>query len=113
VGNTIIALDSAASGPDVFGTFASLGHNVIGSTSGATGFVASDQTGVTAAQLNIGPLQNNGGQVPTDALLAGSVAIDHGDNALVPAGVTTDARGPGFNRIVNGTVDVGAFEVQM
>ena len=72
-----------------------------------------DQVGVGLAQLNIGPLQDNGGLVPTDALLPGSVAIDHGDNTLAQnAGLTTDARGPGFKRIVNGTVDVGAFEVQ-
>jgi hypothetical protein len=113
LGNTIIALDSAASaGPDVFGAFASQGNNVIGMTTGGSGFVASDQTGVNANALNIGPLQGNGGLVPTDALLTGSVAIDKGNNGLVPNGVNTDARGPGFMRVVNGTVDVGAFEVQ-
>jgi hypothetical protein len=112
LGNTIIALNAAATDPDVFGTFASQGNNIIGDPTGGTGFVASDRTNVTAAQLNLGPLANNGGLVLTDALLAGSIAIDTGNNALVPAGVTTDARGPGFNRIVNGTVDVGAFEAQ-
>ena len=44
------------------------------------------------------------------ALLPGSPAIDAGNNALIPAGITTDQRG--FTRIVNGTVDIGAFEVQ-
>jgi hypothetical protein len=112
LGNTIIAQNTGASGPDVFGTFASLGNNIIGNASGGSGFVGTDQTGVSVGQLNIGPLQNNGGLVLTDALLAGSVAIDKGNNALVPPGVTTDARGPGFKRIVNGTVDVGAFELQ-
>jgi hypothetical protein len=113
LGNTIIALDSAASaGPDVFGIFASQGNNVIGMTTGGSGFVATDQTGVNANALNIGPLQNNGGLVPTDALQTGSVAIDKGNNGLVPNGVMFDARGPGFMRIVNGKVDVGAFEVQ-
>ena len=42
------------------------------------------------------------------ALLPGSPAIDAGNNALIPAGVTTDQRG--LPRIVNGTVDIGAFE---
>ena len=42
------------------------------------------------------------------ALLLNSPAIDAGNNALIPAGVTTDQRG--FARIVNGTVDIGAFE---
>ena len=42
------------------------------------------------------------------ALLPGSPAIDAGNNALIPAGVTTDQRG--LPRIVNGRVDIGAFE---
>ncbi len=42
------------------------------------------------------------------ALLPGSPAIDAGNNALIPSGVTTDQRG--LPRIVNGNVDIGAFE---
>ena len=44
------------------------------------------------------------------ALLPGSPAINAGNNALIPAGVTTDQRG--FARIVDGTVDIGAYEYQ-
>jgi hypothetical protein len=49
--------------------------------------------------------------------LPGSPAIDKGSNALAidpTAGqpLTTDQRGPGFDRIVNNTVDIGAFEFQ-
>jgi hypothetical protein len=118
VGNTIIDLNNAASDADVFGTFVSAsgaGHNIIGSAAGSTGFgpTFGDQIGVTAAQLNLGPLQNNGGVTLTDALQSGSVAIDAGNNSLDTfRNITTDQRGPGFARIVNGTVDVGAFEVQ-
>ena len=50
------------------------------------------------------------------ALLPGSPAIDAGSNALaVDANgnpLTTDQRGAGFPRVVNGTVDIGAFESQ-
>ena len=42
--------------------------------------------------------------------LPGSPALDAGNNALVPDGITTDQRG--FLRIVVGTVDIGAAEVQ-
>jgi len=42
------------------------------------------------------------------ALLPGSPAIDAGSNAFIPASITTDQRG--LPRIVNGTVDIGAFE---
>ncbi|AFZ51172.1 beta strand repeat-containing protein [Dactylococcopsis salina] len=55
-------------------------------------------------------LQDNGGPTQTIALVANSPAIDAGDNTLIPAGVDFDQRGTGFDRIVNGTVDIGAFE---
>jgi hypothetical protein len=55
-------------------------------------------------------LASNGGPTQTMALQANSPAIDAGNNAAIPAGVTTDQRGLGHPRIVNGTVDIGAFE---
>jgi hypothetical protein len=59
----------------------------------------------------LGALQNNGGTTETLALLPGSPAIDMGSNALATsAGLTTDQTGR--NRVVNGTVDIGAFEYQ-
>jgi hypothetical protein len=59
------------------------------------------------------PLGNNGGATQTMALKTGSVAIDKGPNP-VPTfpGNEFDQRGTGFARVVNGQVDVGAFEVQ-
>jgi hypothetical protein len=77
--------------------------------------------GTTAMPVDpdLGPLADNGVPTPptqTMALLPGSPAIDAGDNALaVDASgnpLQYDQRGPGFARIVNGTVDIGAFEVQ-
>ena len=60
----------------------------------------------------LAPLGNYGGPTQTMPPLPGSPVIDAGSNALVPEGVTTDQRGPGFPRIVNGVVDIGAFESQ-
>jgi hypothetical protein len=57
----------------------------------------------------LGPLANNGGHTQTHAVLPGSPALDAGDNTGAPQ---WDQRGPGFPRIVNGTIDIGAFEVQ-
>ncbi len=73
---------------------------------------------IGAANPGLGLLTNNGGTTQTIALLAGSPAIDAGSNALAVDPTTGqplpyDQRGPGYPRIVNGTVDIGAFEVQI
>ena len=64
----------------------------------------------------LGPLADNDGPTETHALLAGSPAINKGNNdfALDPDldPLQFDQRGVGFERIVGGTVDIGAFEVQ-
>ena len=112
--NTIIAGNtiSLVTTPDVSGAFTSQGFNLIGQTDGSTGWKASDRTGTHAHPLSakLGSLANNGGPTQTLLPLAGSPAIDHGSNALIPSGVTLDQRG--LTRIVNGTVDIGAVEVQ-
>ena len=114
--NTIVAGNDASqtgsTSPDAAGPFASLGHNLIGKTDSSSGWVATDLTGTVASPLNaeLGPLANNGGSTQTLLPLTGSPAIDNGSNALIPAGITTDQRG--LPRICNGTVDIGAVEVQ-
>jgi predicted outer membrane repeat protein len=62
----------------------------------------------------LGPLQSNGGPTQTFALLAGSPAIDAGDDSVLgpPFSLTTDQRGPGFPRKSGLRVDIGAFELQ-
>jgi hypothetical protein len=105
VANTIIAGNTAPAGPDLDGFIASLGYNLIGSSSGGSGFVATDLLSVNPL---LGPLQNNGGPTQTMALRPGSPAVGAGSVALIPAGITADQRG--FARVVNGTVDIGAFE---
>jgi len=123
--NTIVALNTNISPlnyiPNLDGTYASTGYNVIGDLGAQVdnpSFTATtgDQTGVTAAQLNLGPLQDNGGPVLTRALLAGSFAIDKGHSS----GSSVDARGLtrpcDLATIANASggdgADVGAFEVQ-
>jgi hypothetical protein len=109
--DTILA-DNTVSGPgtntspDLAGNLGSLGHNLIGNTFGGSGFDATDLLNVDPL---LGPLQDNGGPTQTMALLPGSPAIDAGDNTNAP---TWDQRGPGYPRIVNGIIDIGAFEVQ-
>ena len=64
-----------------------------------------------SADPNLGPLQDNGGFTRTMLPNAGSPAIDKGSNTAF-TGLTTDQRGGSFVRIFNGTVDIGAVEVQ-
>jgi hypothetical protein len=108
VHDTIIANNVAENGPspDLDGSLTSLGHNLIGNTAGGSGFVASDLQNVNP---QLAPLQNNGGPTQTMALMPGSPAINAGDVTGAPA---FDQRGPGFQRTFNGTIDIGAFEVQ-
>ncbi len=78
--------------------------NLIGSGIGlSSGMV------VSAANPLLSPLVDNGGPTNTFGLLAGSPALDSGVNAAA-AGLSDDQRGAGFSRILNGTVDIGAFE---
>jgi CSLREA domain-containing protein len=125
-GNTI----SSGSAPDVgFGNYHgsatfSASHSLIGVNNGTP--LAPAPVGSPDANGNfvgtfgspvdarLGPLDDNGGQTQTMALLLGSPAINAGDNALAlaPDGtpLKTDQRGAGFPRIVGGTVDMGAYE---
>ncbi|MDJ1179647.1 Ig-like domain-containing protein, partial [Roseofilum sp. BLCC_M91] len=113
VTNTIIAGNTAGSNPDVSGTFVSNGFNIIGDTTGSTGFGGTDITGVAANTVINTTLADNGGITQTHALIAGSPALDAGNNSDVPGTITTDQRGTSFARISNGTVDIGAYEQQV
>ena len=98
------------------GAFSSLGHNLFGENgvSGLEGYaVPTSKDFILPGPVStaIGPLADNGGPTKTHLPVTGSLAIDHGDNALIPVDITTDQRGSGYPRIVGGTVDIGAVEV--
>jgi hypothetical protein len=92
-------------GPDAFGPFASLGHNLVGKTDGSSGWTSADLTGTIANPLDakLGALGNHGGPTLTIPLLAGSKALDAGDPALAPP---ADQRGVSRGA----TPNIGAFE---
>jgi hypothetical protein len=112
LGNTIIGNNTAPTSPDFYnnGNFISLGNNLVEVPDGG-GYIASDLVGIDPG---LGTLGFNGGRTRTISLLGGSPAINAGGNAqaLSSSGalLTTDQRGGTFARIVNGTVDIGAFE---
>ncbi|MEA5417611.1 CHAT domain-containing protein [Spirulina sp. CCNP1310] len=118
INKTIIANNTAPTGPDVgiwsdTHTF-NISHSLILDTSGMN---ANGSTGIPTNGVNgnivgldplLGPLQNNGGPTQTHALLAGSPAINAGNNALT---TTEDQRGQ--PRISDLIVDMGAYELQV
>jgi hypothetical protein len=122
--STIIAGgNSALTSPDLNAAINFAGFNLIGDGTGSSGVVNGtngNQVGSPANPIDpmLGKLQNNGGPaigvssattpLTTLALLAGSPAIDKGDNSFLS--LTTDERG--FNRVVNNVIDVGAYEYQ-
>ncbi len=113
VTSTIIAQN--VTNKDIGGSaFTSGGNNLIGNPGTITNFVNAVNGDIVGTSVNpidakLGILQNNGGNVFTQALLAGSVAINSGSN---PNNLLTDSRGIGFIREVN-QIDIGAFEVQI
>jgi len=121
--NTIIAGNTATgTGPDINGAVASHGHNLIGNTSGSSGFVASDKQNVNPM---LSALADNGGTTPlpdgshvkTFALLSGSPAIGAGDSSVcnsttTPPGAAVSGKDQrGFPRPTT-TCSIGAFEPQ-
>jgi hypothetical protein len=110
--NSIVAGNTGKSGPDIFGTVASDGHNVVGVSDGSTGLTNGangDAVGTAASPVDpmLAPLGNYGGPTRTQILLCGSPALDRGDNNGAPA---TDQRG--VPRPAGAAVDIGAVEMQ-
>lgn len=113
--NTIIAGNSSNTNEiDVSGTIVSQGYNLIGNTTGSSGWTAAD---LLDQNPLLAPLGNNGGPTLTHALLPGSPAINAGNNALAVdpttnRDLTRDQRGS-VRRIgggMNSMVDIGAYE---
>jgi CSLREA domain-containing protein len=104
--NTIVAAGGAAHGPNCAGTtFTSQGHNLEDTTPSQCGLSAAMGDLIGADPL-LGALQSNGGPTQTQALLAGSPAIDAGTDSGCPA---TDERG--VARPQGSACDIGAYEV--
>jgi hypothetical protein len=107
LGGTIVAdntLDNCA------GTIAETsGYNLDSGTS--CGFVAS--TDLTGTEPALGPLGANGGPTSTQALLAGSPAIDHGGTTALGCPALDQRGDPRPDETADGgACDIGAYESQ-
>ncbi len=79
--------------------------------------MSGNQVGADDDTVGLEELSANGGASETMAILPGSAAVDGGGNlpAVDPISgqaLTTDQRGPGFVRALNGGIDIGAYELQ-
>jgi hypothetical protein len=107
--NSILSGNTSPLGPDIYSTsslsatYSLLGTALMPANSGNQN-IFFDNPGVSA-------LANNGGPTQTMALNPTSPAVNAGSNALVPGGIQYDQRGVGYARIVNGSADIGAFEL--
>jgi hypothetical protein len=104
-------LNAGDVGENIFndgGTIISLGYNLSSDNGGGYLSAPGDQTNTDPI---LGPLQDNGGSTQTHRPYPQSPAIDAGDPSFTPPPFY-DQRGTGFDRVVNGRIDIGSFEVQ-
>ena len=124
IGNTIVAQNDVVFGGDIDDNFSnstiiSAGGNLIGTTFQIPAGTFTQPNDITGVNPLLAPINSNLGGFPvlSHPLQAGSPARNGGINAnavdpLTNQPLTTDARGAGFPRITDTTVDKGAFEDQ-
>lgn len=106
--NTLISNSAGGDCVNVSGSGASGWYSLIEDASHACGLTNGATGNVIGLDPNLGPLQNNGGNTQTHALLAGSPAIDAGDDDVCLA---TDQRG--VARPQGAACDIGAYELNV
>ena len=121
ISSSIVAANTAPSGPDISGALISGGYNLIENVAGVTGLNARTDRQMALADLKIdSTLRNNGGPTQTLALLQGSPAIDavpqqacsitvtdiSGHNVTITTDQRGDARPDGSENVC----DIGAYE---
>ena len=118
---SIVTLNKAQQGPDIFGSLTSGGYNLVQNAAGVSGLDATTDRQVTPSDLKLDPtLGNHDGPTQTLALLPGSIAIDVvpakacsftvTDIAGHPVAITTDQRSNPRPDGLEKACDIGAYE---
>jgi len=110
--NSILAGNAGANGADCAGVLTSKGYNLIQSAAGCT--ISGDTAGnVVGQDAKLAGLDKNDGPTRTQALVAGSPAVDAGNPAKATGSDGTCARADqrGVARDQTGRCDIGAFEL--
>jgi predicted outer membrane repeat protein len=115
--NSIVSANSPADTEIVFNEYSFLEaeYSLLGSAQNISVFNDPGSHNIFSDSPGLGPLQDNGGPVKTQALLPDSPALRAGKIGLaVFAGqfLNFDQRGPNYVRTYGGTIDIGAFEDQ-
>jgi hypothetical protein len=110
--NTILANNTASSGADIYGSWGTLAtpnssNNLIDDSSSAGAVTNGSNGNLVGVAAALQPLGNYGGPTQTMPPVIDSLAVNAGSTAFVSSRV--DQRG--FDRIVKGTVDIGAVEL--
>ena len=106
--NTIVSGNTNADAPDIFG-LAKVNFCAVGSPQGWSPLAGSGNNLPFGTDLQLGPLQDNGGPTLTHEPGPNAPPVNAGDPAFVPP-PDFDQRGTGFARVVGGLLDIGAVE---
>ena len=90
--NSIVANNTSNGSPSDISGPVTANSSLIGNSTGAS-IIGGDGKNILDQDPLLGVLGNYGGPTQTIPPLAGSPAIDSGDNSLIPSGVTYDQRG--------------------
>ena len=107
--NTIVSGNLNATSPDISAGQVDVNFSAIGSAMGWTPSGTSGNNLPFGTDLQLGPLQNNGGPTETHEPGPNAPPVNAGDPAFVPP-PDFDQRGSGFARVIGGVLDIGSVE---
>ncbi len=107
--STIVSYNTAGTGPDVSGAVTAK-YCALGSSSGFSSFTDQGNNLAFGSNLQLATMPNAVGTWTSGySIQATSPCKNTGSN---PSGALYEGRGPGYLRVVGGTADIGAYEIQ-